>query len=133
MTGGANVSTSSSSSEQKKMLLEAIGSATTTENYNHKRSIVSDAILHDNLRLFDSAWLYGSDPFLGRAIKTALQVQNEPQTPVRREELFVITKLAPANYLASAINSHELAHRGSEVHSCFFVGTCFHTTGDIFT
>ena len=94
------------------------GANTTIENLH--KSIVSDAIWHDNLRLFDSAWLYGSDPFLGRAIKTALHTAyvDEAKTgapSVRREGLFVITKLVPDNSLASAINvnSHD---RDAEVH-----------------
>ncbi len=55
--------------------------------------IIYDAIKHAGIRLIDTAQIYENEKYIGLGIKKALD-----EKIVKREELFIITKLWNANY-----------------------------------
>ena len=70
------------------------------EIFESSRNFLSTAI-GTGLRLLDSAWLYGSDPVIGRMLAAS---------KVPRRNFFVMTKIMPDNFLPAATR----ADNGSE-------------------
>lgn len=71
-----------------------LGTAVTTEELC--KPAIKDAVLNVGYRHIDTATLYGNEAWIGEALEEALNSQEAKKKSIKREDIFITTKLTEA-------------------------------------